>query len=167
MADYQYRGVFTNKDEIIELFRYDGKTYEEMSYATGEWKESDNAMDAFHHYGDYEVNWPVSEERALEEERSAKDYAVETMCEKAMKLFLANKTWKEYYETAPSEACRQYIRLEFCYSAYLGPEDINERSARWEEQFTVEDWKHLARYAGNNPFRGKCRRKIRELTGED
>ena len=35
-----------------------------------------------------------------------------------------------------------------------------------EEEFGLEDWRHLYRHAGRNPFRDKCRRKIDEILKE-
>ena len=90
---------------------------------------------------------------------------LEEMIRNSLELFLKNPFWREYYEKAPSEACRKYIKLDFVYSTYFGPENINELSEACEKEFTLKDWEYLCRYAGNNPFRGKCRAKIRELGG--
>lgn len=87
---------------------------------------------------------------------------------KAVERFLENPFWKKYYEDAPSEACKKYIELEFTNSMSVadgkGMLDIKEESQKCEDAFGIEDWKHLAKYAGNNPFRGKCLKKIRELS---
>lgn len=89
---------------------------------------------------------------------------MEKMIRTSLARFLRNPYWKEYYEGASSEACRKWIELEFVYSTYFGPDNINELSEACEKEFTLEDWEYLCRYAGNNPFRGKCRAKIRELS---
>ena len=39
-----------------------------------------------------------------------------TIGEKALETFLANEKWKEYYEMAPSDACRKAIEGEFVRS---------------------------------------------------
>ena len=82
---------------------------------------------------------------------------------KAIGVFLKNPYWKEYYETAPSEECKEYIEHDFYFSLFGGSEEIEKRDKELEDLFSVDDWKHLAKYAGNNPFKGKCRKKIREL----
>ena len=84
----------------------------------------------------------------------------------AMKIFMQNKFFKEYYENAPTDACKKYIEYEFVYSIYLEPENIKELNEKLEEEFGLEDWRHLYRYSGINPFRGKCRRKIDAILKE-
>lgn len=79
--------------------------------------------------------------------------------------FLKNPHWKEYYKKAPSDACREYIANEFCFSLFGEDDDRTKQDAELEGLFTVEDWKHLGKYAGNNPFRGKCREMIKKLDG--
>lgn len=91
---------------------------------------------------------------------------LEEMIRSALARFRGNPYWREYYEKAPSEACRKWIELSFVYSTYYGPENINELSESCEKEFTLKDWEYLCRHAGNNPFRGKCRAKIRELGGK-
>ena len=90
---------------------------------------------------------------------------LDEMIKKALDLFLANPYWKEYYDNAPSEACREHIELDFVYSTFFGPDSIDELNEAIEEQFTLEDWKYLYKYAGNNPFKSTCRAKIKELGG--
>lgn len=83
--------------------------------------------------------------------------------EKAVKVFCKNPFWKEYYETAPSDECKEYIGLQFGYSMNPKSDEYNSRSDELEDMFTIDDWRHLAKYAGNNPFRGRCIMKVREL----
>lgn len=88
---------------------------------------------------------------------------VEKDVKDALKLFLKNPFWKKYYETAPSDVCKEYIALEFGYSMAPKSDKYASRREELEDMFTVDDWKHIAKYAGNNPFKGKCLRKIKEL----
>jgi len=89
------------------------------------------------------------------------------MTEKALELYMGNPYWREYYEKAPSENCRRRIETGFCYSAFRKPENIREVLDALEEKLDLEDWKHLAKYAGNNPWGGKCRKKVREFAARD
>ena len=82
--------------------------------------------------------------------------------EKALKTFLKNEHWKEYYETAPSDECREYIKREFVGSLYGNAGEESDRKAL-EPTLSADDWRHLMKYAGNNPFRPYCRKKIAEL----
>ena len=83
----------------------------------------------------------------------------------AMALFMANPHWKEYYETAPSDLCKEYIKLSFCFSHSGHDEDATKRKKEIKETMSPEDWKHLYQYCGNNPFKVTGRDKIRELGG--
>ena len=86
-----------------------------------------------------------------------------TKREKAIKVFCKNEYWREYYEGAPSEACKEWIELQFCYSMFREPENIGEKHAVLEKDFTIEDWEHLRKYAGHNPFYSRCTREIKRL----
>lgn len=93
---------------------------------------------------------------------------MEKEIEKAVESFCENPFWKRYYESAPSENCKRYIALQFYNSERVlsgkNAESLTDERNELEEKFGVEDWKHLAKHAGNNPFRGKCLKKIRELS---
>ena len=82
--------------------------------------------------------------------------------DEALRLFLANPYWREYHETAPTEKCRAYIGLEYCNSN-RGSDAIRKAMKQTEAELTLEDWKHLLKYSGNDPKRGYIRKKIREL----
>ena len=88
-----------------------------------------------------------------------------TQGEKALKIFLANESWREYYENAPSEACRKAIEGEFVrslnrlYAAEYAKEPL-------EEALSPEDWQWLYRRRPGQPGKGSIARKIRELGGE-
>ena len=87
---------------------------------------------------------------------------------KAVKVYCANPYWRTYYEGAPSEACRERIALSFFYGIYnsaVTPEEYVPERERLERKLKLEDWVYLERFAGNNPWRGLCRKKIRELGG--
>lgn len=97
-------------------------------------------------------------------------YTQEVM-DKAVKR-LKNPYWKEYYESAPSDACKERIAFNFAFSHYgiedyfeSGEEFRNERD-RIESQLDLADWKHLLKYSGNNPWHTKCRNKVRELEAQ-
>lgn len=83
---------------------------------------------------------------------------------KALVDFIRNPHWKEYYEEAPSDVCKEYIKYEFLFS---DTDEYEEKVAQvlreLEDRFTVDDWKHLIKYCGNNPFKSRCRAKIKEL----
>lgn len=82
----------------------------------------------------------------------------------AINQFTKNPYWREEYETAPSDICKQRVALDFCFSTYYGQgyNDDDERK-RLESQLDLGDWKHLLKYSGNNPWRTKCKQKIAEL----
>lgn len=86
--------------------------------------------------------------------------------ETALKTFLKNDYWKEYYETAPSDACREYIKREFVGSLYMDAGEEGDTKAL-EPTLSADDWRHLLKYAGNNPFRPYCRKKIAELESKE
>lgn len=88
--------------------------------------------------------------------------------EKAVSSFIENPYWKEYLESAPSEQCKEYIMLEFYYSDLAFEEnDYKEEASQAMEQlksgFSVRDWEHLMKYAGNTPFKAECKEKIEKL----
>ena len=85
------------------------------------------------------------------------------MIDDAIEHFSKNSYWKEEYETAPSDTCRERIAIDYCYSLYGNGYDDDSERDRLEAQLSLADWKHLLKYSGNNPWRGKCRQKIREL----
>ena len=80
-------------------------------------------------------------------------------------LYLENPYWREYYETAPTELCREYIALEFYLSDYESEEALAE-IRRIEDILGLDDWRHLYKYCGNNPRKKLIRDRIRELGGE-
>ena len=72
-----------------------------------------------------------------------------------------NPAWRKYYEKAPSEQCREFIALEFLYS----DEESDEIAAAMDEKekgLTIQDWKHLYKYCGNNPRKLFIEKKIRD-----
>lgn len=81
---------------------------------------------------------------------------------KALKTFLENEYWREYYETAPSEECKRYIEREFVSSLFDNAGEEGNRKAL-EPTLSVDDWKHLLKWSDPNPFRSYCKKKIAEL----
>lgn len=94
---------------------------------------------------------------------------MQDLIDKALTVFLKNDYWREYYETSPSEECKRYIEREFAesYLFFIDEcfEHVAEKDSRkaLEHTLSINDWKHLLKYAGNNPFRGYCKNKIKEL----
>lgn len=84
----------------------------------------------------------------------------------ALRLFLENPYWRRYYETAPSELCKQYIEQEFCYSQYTSPEAY-ETIIEIENMLSLDDWKHLLTFCGNNPRRAFIKKVIQALETND
>ena len=86
--------------------------------------------------------------------------------DRAVKVYTANPYWKECYDGATSDACRERIILIFCYSINFDEveeEEFKHCAAEVESRLTSEDWKHLAKYAGNNPWGAKCRANAKRL----
>ena len=78
--------------------------------------------------------------------------------------WLKNPSWREYYEKAPSEKCREVIGLEFVYSE-LETEEILEELEAAEKELALEDWQYLYRYA-HGPEKKRIHDRIVELGGE-
>ena len=88
----------------------------------------------------------------------------EIKTQSSLNEFLKNPYWCEYYESAPTKACKRYIELEFYYSKELGKTpDYNELKAErdsLEKEFTKVDWAHLYRHCANNPKKVYYRNKM-------
>ena len=78
--------------------------------------------------------------------------------------WLKNPSWREYYEKAPSEKCREVIALEFAYSELETEEILGELEAA-EKELALEDWQYLYRYA-HGPEKKRIHDRIVELGGE-
>ena len=78
--------------------------------------------------------------------------------------WLKNPSWREYFEKAPSEKCREVIGLEFVYSE-LETEEILEELDAAEKELALEDWQYLYRYA-HGPEKKRIHDRIVELGGE-
>ena len=87
----------------------------------------------------------------------------EEMISDAIESATSNPYWKECYETAPSDICKERIAIDFCYSKYGDGYNDDAERTRLESQLDLADWKHLLKYSGNNPWRSKCRKKVMEL----
>lgn len=84
----------------------------------------------------------------------------ESSLKNAVDVFCRNPYWRDEYVNAPSEICKRYIALTFYES--LHDEGTASGRQELEEKLGIEDWKHLLKFAGNNPWRTKCRKKIQE-----
>ena len=82
-----------------------------------------------------------------------------------LKEWLVNPYWREYYEDAPSDKCRELIAMEFYYSEF----ELDETAAeldRIEEELSLEDWRYLLKWCGNNPRKKIIHDRIAALGGE-
>ena len=90
---------------------------------------------------------------------------------KNLEEWLENPFWREYYEEAPSDRCRELIALDFMYSEARcsdeESEEILREMRRTEETLELADWKHLFRYCGNNPRKKTIHDRIAELEALD
>ncbi len=80
---------------------------------------------------------------------------------KVLEEWLKNPYWAEYYNSAPSDRCRQFIALEF-YNSEEEDEEAGKAMEAIEEQMNAEELRHLMNYCGNNPRKGSLARKIKE-----
>lgn len=87
----------------------------------------------------------------------------------AFEAFMANPSWKRYYEGAPSDACKRYIKFTWYRSKFDEPKDPKEfiklRDEHWDA-LSVEDWQYIMDNIGNSPFRKVCKEKIAKLLSE-
>ena len=76
----------------------------------------------------------------------------------SVKIFRKNSYWRDHYDNAPSENCKEYIVFGFACSIYLEKE-INdeywEQNNKLENALGYDDWKWLYKHSGNNPSRKK------------
>lgn len=84
--------------------------------------------------------------------------------DKLVQEWLENPSWREYFEKAPSEKCREVIALEFVYSE-LETEEILEELEAAEKELALEDWQYLYGYA-HGPEKKRIHDMIVELGGE-
>ena len=75
--------------------------------------------------------------------------------------YMGNPYWAEYYHSAPSDRCREFIALEFYYSEYED-EETGAAMDGIEEQMNAEELRHLMKHCGNNPRKGILARRIAE-----
>ena len=174
MGDY----AVDRRDSIPTLIRWAAPyIYTFDPSVEGEWVESPGKRSMLWDQGDFVWYDDISDEEAEKYMAQIReDYHKRTVCEEeypgipraefdeAVALFLENPYWREYYETAPGEACRKYIAMEFYLSEHEIPE-AEEVLNEMEEKLSSEDWKHLLKYCGNNPRKGYIMKKIRAMTG--
>ena len=85
--------------------------------------------------------------------------------EETLREWLKNPYWREYFEKAPSEKCRDVIMLEFLYSEEE-TEEVEEALDKAEKELKLEDWQHLYRWCGNSPEKKRIHDRIVALGGE-
>ena len=83
-----------------------------------------------------------------------------------LEKWLRNPFWREYYETAPSDLCRLVISVEFWESEY-DSDTAADAIKNLEKSLSLEDWKHLYRYCGNNPRKEYLHDRIMDLKLQD
>lgn len=80
--------------------------------------------------------------------------------------YMKNPSWEKYYESAPSEECKEYIRFGWYRSKFGEPKDVDEyiklRDTVWDK-LSVEDWEYIMEHVGNSPFRKVCKERIARL----
>lgn len=81
--------------------------------------------------------------------------------ESLFNLYMDNPYWKEYYDTAPSKGCKDYIELNFTADAY-DDEEYKQKRIAIMDTLLYADWEHLYKYAGNNPFKSYCKQRMEE-----
>ncbi len=92
----------------------------------------------------------------------------ERKMQQAVREFCDNKTWKEYYDTAPSDLSKKYIELQFAVSYHcieLSDDEVDiiaEKMHQLEDSYGLDDWKFEYRWSGHNPHKSKCEKKICE-----
>ena len=86
--------------------------------------------------------------------------------EEAFVEYMENPAWKRYYENAPTDECRQYIKFNWYRSKFGEPKDVEEfkrlRNDYWSK-LSVEDWEYIMENVGNSPFRAVCKEHISRL----
>lgn len=82
---------------------------------------------------------------------------------KALKAFLQNEYWREYYENAPSDTCKEYIELGFLWSKYARNGDENDRPPRFKGELDINDLQYLHDHEGNNRMKYNYKKKIDAL----
>ena len=85
----------------------------------------------------------------------------------ALNRFLKNAYWKEIYENAPSEKCKEYYNIGFCCSIgkYSGDEFNGER-ARLVEEMDVKDLEYLLGHESNQRLRSNYKAALNKRLGE-
>ncbi len=86
--------------------------------------------------------------------------------DEAVALYMENPYWCRYYETAPSEVCKEFITMEFYNSEHQTPE-AEDVLREMEDELGLEDWKHLLKYCGNNPRRAFITKVIEAFMTHD
>lgn len=80
----------------------------------------------------------------------------------SLQEWLENPYWRQRYETAPTDKCKEYIALDYYYSD-TEDDEVAEALDAMESELTLEDWKHLLRFTDPGPERGKILQMIQKL----
>ena len=75
--------------------------------------------------------------------------------------FMENPYWKKYYENAPSDALKEYIRFEFENNPYVSEkraDNYEEEKAKITARFTGEDRQYLI----DNTTNGQAKTEYRK-----
>lgn len=115
---------------------------------------------------EYDGDGNLIEEEKEEKEKDFRPGIPEKAFLENLDEWLENPAWKEYFDTAPSDACRTEIALEFWYSEHESDAAVAALE-EWEEELSLEDWQHLYRYCGNNPRKEKIHDRIMDIKLED
>lgn len=87
--------------------------------------------------------------------------------EAAIETFMENVFWREVYENAPSDNCREYFRQGFYSSIYPEPNDADERRREVFDRFGIKDWQYLKKIYTGTPFVKTCHDRIQALLAKE
>lgn len=80
-----------------------------------------------------------------------------------MDVYMRNEYWKEVYENAPSDQCREYFRLGFYSSLNPRPDDADAAMNAVYDRLTIKDWQYLRKIHTGTPFVKTCHDRIQAL----
>ena len=79
--------------------------------------------------------------------------------------YMRNPHWKRFYENAPSDVCKEHIRLTFVQDA-LNWDDFVGKTDALEKKFSVADCKYWMENSVGTPYWSVMKKRIEELEGE-
>ncbi len=170
MAEGEKYDYLVNRDTTpVTLVRL-GRTTAEVFCANGEWIESPRLNDIRYGYGPYMEYDDIPEGEAMEMirrereryDRKYRNTAGREDVQENLKEWLENPSWAEYYNSAPTDRCREYIALEFRFSE-TEDEETCEEMDRIENEMDAAELRHLLKWCGNSPGKGRLAGRIAEL----